>query len=451
MESWRFFKKTVRMVFVGTKVYYLWCIFLLAVIGVAVTFYLKQLDAGLIVTNMRDQVSWGLYIGNFTYLVGVAAAAVLLVIPAYIYHFDPIKEIVVLGELLAASAIIMALLFVIADMGRPDRFWHLIPLIGILSFPDSLLAWDVVVLNGYLVLNTFVPIYILVKTYFGKEPNRRFVIPLVLLSIPWAVGIHTVTAFLYNGLAARPFWNASILAPRFLASAFCSGPAMAIIIFQILRKTAGMKIKNEALFKISELMAYAMFINLFLLGAELFKEYYSGTIHLAPMEYLYQGLHGHQRLGSLDMVGDVHERYRLCPLLDPENPGKPCDAQYRLAPHHHGGVDREGTRAHRTRFYSRSSRGNLRISAEWYGDSDFFGDMGLRASDLYPLHADRRSHPAGRFHSFEIWEGNRPAPVRADKAVGSSGGAPQKGLTLHEGTNAKNDMSGDLFIFTDTK
>ncbi len=296
MEAWRFFKKTVKMVFVGTKGYYLWCAFLLAVIAAAVAFYLRQLDAGLIATNMRDQVSWGLYIGNFTYLVGVAAAAVLLVIPAYIYHFDPIKEIVVLGELLAASAIIMALMFVIADLGRPDRFWHIIPLVGILSFPKSLLAWDVIVLNGYLVLNTLVPIYILVKTYFGKEPKKNFVIPLVLLSIPWAVGIHTVTAFLYNGLAARPFWNASILAPRFLASAFCSGPAMALIIFQIMRKTAGMKIKNEALFKIAELIAYAMFLNLFLLGAELFKEYYTGTIHLAPLQYLYQGLHGHDSL-----------------------------------------------------------------------------------------------------------------------------------------------------------
>ena len=296
MEAWIFFKRTVRMVFVGTKVYYLWCAFLLTIIGVAITFYAEQLDAGLIVTNMRDQVSWGLYIGNFTYLVGVAAAAVLLVIPAYIYHFDPIKEIVVLGELLAASAIIMALMFVLADLGRPDRFWHLIPVIGILSFPNSLLAWDVIVLNGYLVLNTIVPIYILIKTYFGKEPTKKFIIPLVLLSIPWAVGIHTVTAFLYNGLAARPFWNASILAPRFLASAFCSGPAIALIIFQILRKTAGLKIRNEALFKVAELMAYAMFINLFLLGAELFKEYYTATIHLAPMQYLFEGLHGHHAL-----------------------------------------------------------------------------------------------------------------------------------------------------------
>jgi Ni/Fe-hydrogenase subunit HybB-like protein len=173
MEAWIFFKRTVRMVFIGTKVYYLWCAFLLTIIGVAITFYTKQLDSGLIVTNMRDQVSWGLYIGNFTYLVGVAAAAVLLVIPAYIYHFDPIKEIVVLGELLAASAIIMALMFIMVDLGRPDRFWHIIPFIGILAFPNSLLAWDVIVLNGYLVLNTIVPIYILIKTYFGKEPVKK--------------------------------------------------------------------------------------------------------------------------------------------------------------------------------------------------------------------------------------------------------------------------------------
>ncbi|MBI4632552.1 MAG: polysulfide reductase NrfD [Deltaproteobacteria bacterium] len=296
MEGWRFFKKTLMLVVKGSTGYYLWCAFLLAVIAVGVTFYREQLDAGLIVTNMKNQVSWGLYIGNFTYLVGVAAAAVLLVIPAYIYHFDPIKEIVVLGELFAASAIVMAVMFVLADLGRPDRFWHIMPFVGILSFPQSLLAWDVIVLNGYLALNTLVPIYILVKSYYGKEPNKKFVIPLILLSIPWAVSIHTVTAFLYNGLSARPFWNASILAPRFLASAFCSGPAIIIIIFQIIRKVAGMKVKNEALFKIAELIAYAMFINLFLLGAELFKEYYSATIHLAPLEYLYQGLNGHHAL-----------------------------------------------------------------------------------------------------------------------------------------------------------
>ena len=222
-ETWHFYKRTLTLVVKGSKAYYAWCLFLLAVIAVGFRFYLKQHDVGLIGTNMTNEVSWGLYIANFTYLVGMAAAAVLLVVPAYVYHFKPIKEIVVLGELFAASSIVMAILFVMVDLGRLDRFWHMIPLIGSMNFPQSLLAWDVLVLNGYFFLNLFIPVYLLVKFYYRKDPNWKFILPFILLSVPWAVGIHTVTAFLYNGLAARPFWNASILAPRFLASAFCSG------------------------------------------------------------------------------------------------------------------------------------------------------------------------------------------------------------------------------------
>jgi len=295
-ETWLFYKKTLTLVVKGSKGYYLWCLFLLTIILVGLKFYLEQVEIGLLATHMRDQVSWGLYIANFTYLVGMAAAAVLLVIPAYIYQFKPIKEIVVLGELFAASSIIMALLFVFVDLGRLDRFWHMLPLIGWMNFPLSLLAWDVLFLNGYLFLNIFIPIYLLVKFYYRKKPNWKFIVPFILLSIPAAVGIHTVTAFLYNGLAARPFWNASILAPRFLASAFCSGPAIIIIIFQIIRKVSQIKLEDSALFKIAELIAYAMFLNLFLLAAEIFKEYYSNTHHMASFKYLFEGLHGHKQL-----------------------------------------------------------------------------------------------------------------------------------------------------------
>lgn len=295
-ETWHFYRKTLTLVTHGSKIYYAWCLSLLVIMVVGFIFYWKQHEMGLIETNMTDQVSWGLYIANFTYLVGMAAAAVLLVIPAYIYQFKPIKEIVVLGELFAASSIIMAILFVMVDLGRLDRVWHMLPFIGSMNFPASLLAWDVIVLNGYLLLNLFIPIYLLVKFYYRKEPNWKFILPFILLSIPWAVGIHTVTAFLYNGLAARPFWNASILAPRFLASAFCSGPAIIIIIFQIIRKVSSIHLEDKALFKIAELIAYAMFLNLFLLGAEIFKEYYSNTVHIASFKYLFEGLHHHNAL-----------------------------------------------------------------------------------------------------------------------------------------------------------
>jgi len=297
-ETWHFYRRTLTLVATGSKLYYAWCFSLLAIIVVGFRFYLMQHEVGLIATHMNDQVSWGLYIANFTYLVGAAAAAVLLVIPSYAYHFKPIKEIVVLGELFAASSIIMAILFVMVDLGRIDRFWHMIPFVGKMNFPQSLLAWDVLALNGYLFLNLLIPIYLLVKSYYRKEPNWKFILPFILLSIPMAVAIHTVTAFLYNGLPARPFWNASILAPRFLASAFCSGPAIIIIIFQIIRKVSisHIEIEDEALFKISELIAYAMFLNLFLLSAELFKEYYSQTVHIASFRYLFEGLHGHNQL-----------------------------------------------------------------------------------------------------------------------------------------------------------
>ena len=167
---------------------------------------------------------------------------------------------------------------------------------GNLNFPSSLLAWDVIVLNIYFLLNFVVVTHILYRTFTGRPYVTKIVVPMVLLSIPMAVGIHTVTAFLYNGLAARPYWNSSILAPQFLASAFCSGPAILLFVLQLLRRFTKFEIQDEAIWKIAELMAYAMFLNLFLHGAEAFKEYYSDTEHLLYTQYWYSGLGEHRML-----------------------------------------------------------------------------------------------------------------------------------------------------------
>jgi molybdopterin-containing oxidoreductase family membrane subunit len=234
LQPIRNFITTLKFITKGSKWYYAW----LAVLGVLILWgvvsYARQIDQGLILTSMRDQVSWGFYISNFTFLVGVAAAAVLLVIPAYLYNFKPIKEIVLLGEMLAITAIIMCLMFVVSDMGRPERGWHILPLIGAMNFPASLLAWDVIVLNGYLIVNCIAVFYVLYRLSLGQEYKMSIIWPIVIISIPWAISIHTVTAFLYNGLSSRPFWNASILAPRFIASALCSGPAL-MLLYQIRR------------------------------------------------------------------------------------------------------------------------------------------------------------------------------------------------------------------------
>jgi molybdopterin-containing oxidoreductase family membrane subunit len=291
-----FLRGCLRQILHGGLAYRLWILALLCVIAVGAVAYGHQTSVGLIATHMRDDVSWAFYIENFTFMVGVGAAAVLLVIPAYVYHWKPIKEVAVLGELLAISALIMAVLFILVDIGHPERFLHLAPLLGTPNWPRSMLTWDAMVLHGYLILNCVLVLYLLFKTYRGEPYDRRIFLPLVLLSVPVAISTHTVTAFLFNGMAARPYWNASILAPRFLASAFCSGPALMIILFQLLRRTSGFPFKDEAIWKIAELMSYAMFVNLFLLGAELFKEYYSATEHLAYTQYLWNGIGGHRTL-----------------------------------------------------------------------------------------------------------------------------------------------------------
>jgi molybdopterin-containing oxidoreductase family membrane subunit len=292
----RFLAGAARLIVRGNKAYYAWCAFLLVLIGAGTSAYVHQMREGLIVTNMRDPVSWAYYIGNFTFLVGIAAAAIMLVIPAYVYHWGPIKEIVILGELLAISAVVMCLLFVTVDMGRPDRAWHLLPGLGSLNFPMSILAWDVLVLNLYLLLNVAIVVYLLGKWFSGQPVNHAVLWPLVILSIPLAVSIHTVTAFIYNGMIARPYWNAAILAPRFLASAFCSGPAVLLMLLQILRRMTRLKIQDAALWKVAELMAYSMAFNLFLTGAEIFKEYYSGGEHQVYTQYYFLGIGEHRAL-----------------------------------------------------------------------------------------------------------------------------------------------------------
>ena len=231
-----FLRRSAGLAFVGDWRYYAWMGGLSVIVLFGLNAYAKQLVHGLVVTGMSDEVSWGVYIANFTFLVGVAAAAVMMVIPVYIYGNEDLHDLVIFGELLAVAAIIMCLAFVTVDLGRPDRFWHLIPGIGQMNFPASMLSWDVIVLNGYLLLNVWICGYLLYCRYQKKKASKWFYIPFVFLAIVWAISIHTVTAFLYVGLGGRPFWNSAIVGPRFLASAFTAGPALIILALQVVRR-----------------------------------------------------------------------------------------------------------------------------------------------------------------------------------------------------------------------
>ena len=287
-----FVSGSVREVISGSRGYYAWIALLVVMIFAGLVAYQNQAVHGLVTSNMRDQVSWGFYIGNLTFLVGVAAAAVVLVIPAYIYNWGPIRELVLIAELLSVAAIVMCILFVTVDVGRPLIIWHLAPVVGTPNFPFSMLIWDILVLNSYFLINYFIVTYLLFMAYTGRKYNAAFIMPVIFLSIPMAIAIHTVTAMLFMGISSRAFWHTAILAPRFLSSAFCSGPALLLLIFQILRRVGKIKIPDLALFKIGELLAYAMAANLFFLGVEVFTEFYGGTAHSIHARFQWFGIHG---------------------------------------------------------------------------------------------------------------------------------------------------------------
>ncbi len=298
---------------VGHKRYWVWVFFLAAVIFVAFLFYLRQFSEGLTITGMSRDVTWGLYIAQFTFLVGVAASAVMVVLPYYLHNYKVFGKITILGEFLAIGAVIMCMMFIFVDMGQPLR------ILNVFRFPTlhSLMFWDTVALMGYLLLNILISHYTLNSERKGVAPPR-WIKPIIILSIPWAISIHTVTAFLYSGLAARPFWMTAILAPRFLASAFSAGPALLILFCFLLRKITRFDAGKEAIQKLAVIVTYAMAVNVFFVLMELFTAIYSNIPeHINHFQYMFFGIDGHTKLVPWMWTSVVLSIISLLMLLNP--------------------------------------------------------------------------------------------------------------------------------------
>ena len=263
-----------------------------AIVAFGAFFYFKQLSFGLGITGMSRDVSWGFYIAQFTFLVGVAAGGVMVVTPYYLHDYKAFGRITILGEFLAIAAITMCLLFILVDLGQPMRMLNVI----FYPTPNSMLFWDMIVLNGYLFLNIVIGWNVLEAERNGTHYGA-WLKPLIYLSIPWAVGIHTVTAYLYCGLPGRHFWLTAILAPRFLASAFAAGPSLLIVLCLIVRRVTNFDPGREQIQSLAKIVTYAIILNVFFLGCEVFVAFYSNIPgHMDHIKYLFVGLHGHNTL-----------------------------------------------------------------------------------------------------------------------------------------------------------
>lgn len=279
----------IEKVLKGSPPFYIWLLCLGALVGLGATVYLFQLFLGLQVTGLSRDVSWGFYIAQFTYMVGVAASAVMLVLPTYFHHYKKFKKMIILGEFMAIGAVIVCMLFIVVDMGQPQRVMNVI----LHPTPNSVMFWDMMVLSGYLVLNLLIGWVTLEAERHQVDPPK-WIKPVIYLSIFWAFSIHTVTAFLYAGLPGRHYWLSAILAARFLASAFCSGPAILLLLSFVLRRLTGFDPGKEAVQTLTKIIAYAMGINMFFFLLEVFTAFYSGIPgHQHPFGALFGGGHGH--------------------------------------------------------------------------------------------------------------------------------------------------------------
>jgi molybdopterin-containing oxidoreductase family membrane subunit len=276
----------------GNKTYWAWILALLGVIGGAFLLYLWQLEVGLGITGMSRDVSWGFYIANFTYLVGVAAGGVMVVLPYYLHNYKAYGKITVMGEFMAIAAVLMCLLFILVDLGQPMRALNVL----LYPTPNSVLFYDAIVLNGYLFLNIVVGWNALEAERNGTH-YQKWLKPFIYISIPWAISIHTVTAYLYCGLPGRHFWLTAILAPRFLASAFAAGPALLILLCLFVRNTTKFDPGKEQIQSLGKTVAYAICINVFFFLCEVFVGFYSNIPgHMHSIVYLFAGLDGHNAL-----------------------------------------------------------------------------------------------------------------------------------------------------------
>ncbi len=276
----------------GSKKYWIWLAILAVIMTAGVAVYIDQFLNGLMTTGLSRDVSWGFYIANFTYLVGVAAGGVMVVIPFYLHDYEKFHRITILGEFLAVAALVMCLLLIIVDLGQPIRALNVL----LYPSPKSILFYDMLVLNGYLFLNIVIGWKVLEAERNQVKPPA-WTYPLIYLSIPFAIGIHTVTAFLYCGLPGRGFWLTAVLAPRFLGSAFAAGPSVLILLCYVVRKFTKFDPGWEAIQTLSKIVCYALIANVFFFFCEVFVVTYSNIPgHLSHMQYLFFGLHGHNAM-----------------------------------------------------------------------------------------------------------------------------------------------------------
>lgn len=250
-------------------------------VGVGAGSFAYQWTQGLGVTGLSNTVSWGLYIVVFMFLVGISAGGLIVVAVSELLGTSRLQSLNRLAVLVSGTAILAAAGSILPDLGRPEMFWQM------LVSPNwtSPLMWDMVVITLYLTI-AGVDLYILTR----PRPMHRALRVMAIITLPVAVLVHSVTAWIFGLLVARPFWNTALMAPLFISSALVSGTALILIVAWVASRVTSFDPPRHVFADLGKLMAWFVAVDAFLLGAEVLTVYTSRVEHhTGPLDLLLTG------------------------------------------------------------------------------------------------------------------------------------------------------------------
>jgi molybdopterin-containing oxidoreductase family membrane subunit len=237
--------------------------------------WIYQLSEGLAVTNMRNPMMWGLYITFFMYFVGMSAGGLIVASSGRLFGGARVKPIVRLAVVEATVAVFLAAIFLLPDLGRPDRVWHLF------RYPqlNSPLMWDIVIVTAYLIISL---LYVWVYTRadhartgswlaFGTSESagathrdERMKTVLAAVGLPAAILLHSITAWIFGLQISRGFWYTAVMAPLFIGSALVSGTALMILLALVVRRVGRLSFRDDLIAYLGKLLTIFLAVEAFL-------------------------------------------------------------------------------------------------------------------------------------------------------------------------------------------
>jgi molybdopterin-containing oxidoreductase family membrane subunit len=243
-----------------------WWAVLIAGLGIGLSAFLYQWANGLGVTGLSNTISWGMYIISFMFLVGVSAGGLIVVAGSELVESDRFEPLTRLAVVVSGTAIAAAAISILPDLGRPQLVWKMIWQ----PHWTSPLIWDVIVITVYLTIAA-VDLWLLTR----PQPQPKALRTMAFIALPAAVLVHSVTAWIFGLLVARPFWNTALLAPMFVSSALVSGTALLIVVAYAVERTTDWDPSERVFPDLGRLMVWFIGVDAFLLFAEILTTYLS--------------------------------------------------------------------------------------------------------------------------------------------------------------------------------